>query len=112
MEFNKVINGIVKYINKEMMCNLNSWQEILARVSMSRVLGNSASIKTWLIENPFIKTFAIINDEGNVDVDGLIEDLKTIVREKGSIEIDIPLFGKFKFNENDINILNSYIRGS
>ena len=47
---------------------------------------------------------------GNVDVDGLMEDLKTIIKDKGVVEIDIPLFGTFKFNENDINTLNSYIR--
>lgn len=111
MEFNRVLNGIVKYINKEMICNLNSWQELLARVSMSRVLANSSAIKTWLVENPLIKTFAVIDENGNVDVDGLMEDIKTVMKEKGFIEIDIPIFGCFKFNENDINTLNSYIRG-
>lgn len=110
MEFNRVINGIVKYINKEMLGQLNPWQEVLARVSISRVLKNTDSIKNLLTQNAFIKTFAIVDDTGNVDVDGLMEDLKTIIKDKGVVEIDIPLFGTFKFNENDINTLNSYIR--
>lgn len=112
MEFNKVLNGIVKYIDKEIMHNLNSWQEVLARISMSRAINNSQGIKDFITKNGYIRTFAICDDQGNIDVDGLINDIKTVARNKGCIEIDIPLFGNFKFNENDINTLHQYIKGT
>lgn len=110
MEFNKVINGLVKYIDKEIIKDMNQWQELMARVSMSRIIGNSNSIKNALSNNPFIRTFAIIDDEGNVDVDGLAQDIKRIIRDKGFVEISLPMFGTFKFTENDIDVICSYIR--
>ena len=111
MEFEKIINGIIKYINKEIIPNMNSWQEVLARLALARLTNNSEVIKKSIISNPIIKTFAIVDENEHFDIDGLINDAKTIVREKGVFEIDVPLFGKFKFTENDISLLHSHIRG-
>ena len=110
MEFNKIINGLAKYLGKEVFTNMNSWQSLLSRVAVARLLNNSENIHKMLTENAFIKTFGVFDSEGNVDLDGLITDIKSAIREKGFIEFDLPLFGHFKFNEADVDKLNSYIR--
>lgn len=111
MEFNRVLNGAVKYLNKEVVPNMNDWQGFLARIATARVLNNSDNIKKTLANNVYIKTFAVFDESGNVDIDGIINDLKTAIREKGYIEFELPMFGKFKFVESDIDKLHSYIRG-
>lgn len=110
MEFNKVLNGISKYLSKEIIPNMNSWQSTLSRVAVARLLNNSENLKKMLTENAFIKTFGIFDDSGNVDIDGLAADIKTAIREKGYIEFELPLFGNFKFVESDIDKMISYIR--
>lgn len=112
MEFEKVLNGIIRFLNKEIIDQMNSWQEVIARVGMARIINNGAGIKKMLVENPFLKTFAIADENANIDVDGLMNDIKTAIREKGYIEFNLPLFGNFKFTESDIDRLYSYIRGS
>lgn len=112
MEFNKVINGLAKYINKEIMPNMNSWQEAVARVAMARFMNNQDNVRVILTENPIIKTFAIFDENGDMDVEGLMCDIKSVVREKGFIEFDLPMFGYFKFEESDLDLLLSYIRGN
>jgi hypothetical protein len=110
MEFNKVLNGIAKYLSKEVLSNMNSWQSALSRVAVARIINNSGNIHKMLTENAFIKTFGVFDDSGNVDIDGLISDLKTAIREKGYIEFELPLFGTFKFVESDVDKMHSYIR--
>ena len=112
MEYNRVINGIVKYINKEIMPNMNSWQEAVARIAVARFLNNQDAVKAMITENPIIRTFAICDENGDVDVDGLVVDIKNVIRDKGCIELDLPLFGYFKFDERDVDTLLNHIRGA
>lgn len=109
MEFEKVLNGIIKYLNNEIYSNMNDWQEMLARIAVSRIIGNSENLKEMLITNPFIKTFAIIDEDGMIDVDGLMRDIKSQLQEKGKISITIPVIGKFTFSMNDAEILHNMI---
>ena len=112
MEFNRVINGIVKYLNREVIPNMNEWQGFVARMGTARILNNTDNLKKLLADNVYVKTFAIFDEHGNVDIDGLINDLKTAIKDKGYIEFELPMFGKFKFIESDIDNLHSYIRGA
>jgi hypothetical protein len=109
MNFEKVLMGITKYLNREIYSEMNDWQEVLARMAVSRVIGNAESLKKTLIENPFIKTFSIMDDEGNVDVEGVARDLKKQIADKGKLTITIPLFGVFTFVSEDVDKLHRTI---
>lgn len=111
MEFEKVLNGIMKYLNNEIYSGMNDWQEMLARIAVSRMIGNAENLKHTLIENPFIKTFAIIDENGMVDVSGLLNDLKTQFNQKEKITFSIPMFGKFTFTAADVEKLRNNIYG-
>lgn len=109
MKLDRVMNGVARYLDKEVYAGMNDWQEILARIAVSRVLDNK-NIEN-LINNPYIKTFAIADAEGNIDVDGLYRDLKRLIQAKGKVEITLPMFGKFTFTESDVDCLYSCIVG-
>lgn len=111
MEFEKVLNGITRYINNEIYSNMTDWQEILARIAVSRMVANSENLKKSFIENPFIKTFAIIDNNGNVDLEGLIRDIKSQIAQKEKISFSIPVFGKFTFTPSDVDKLHHTILG-
>ena len=111
MEFQKVLDGVVKYVSKEIIVNMNPLQDFAARLAIARIIGNSEAIKTMLSSNPFVRAFAISDENGNIDVDGLVRDLKKVISGKGFVEFEIPMFGKFKFVESDVDTLRSYIGG-
>lgn len=111
MTFEKVLNGILKYLNNEIYSGMNSWQEMIARIAVSRLVGNGEKIKEALMSNPFIKTFAIMDEDGNVDVEGLIHDLKEQISQKGYLKISIPMFGEFCFSPEDVDTLHRTIMG-
>ena len=108
MQYEKVVDGINRYLDREIYANMNDWQEMLARIAVSRLMGNK-ELKTQLISNPYIRTFAIIDSEGEVDVDGLMRDIKEQIRAKGKLEVSIPIFGKFTFHEGDVENLHRAI---
>lgn len=111
MNFDRVVNGIMKYMDREIFANMNDWQEMLARIAVARLLGNTEQLKASIMSNPFVRTFAIVDENGNVDVDGLHRDIKEQVRAKGKLEFTIPMFGTFRFTEADIDRLYSTIKG-
>ena len=110
MNIERVMNGVVRYMDREIYSNMNDWQEVVARLAVSRLLGNR-NLENTLMNNAYIRTFAIVDSDGNVDVDGLYRDLKTLVQQKGKIEISLPIFGKYTFHETDVDNLYNCIMG-
>lgn len=112
MEFDKVVNGILKYLNKNIYPGLNDWQTLLARTAVARVVRNVSQLKGKLLSNEYLRTFAVIDSDGNVDVDGLTDDLKMQIKNcpEQKVTIAIPLFGKFSFTEADIDELCKLIK--
>ena len=110
MEFEKVIRGILKYLDREIYGNMVDWQEMVARIAVSRIIGDEGKLKTSLMNNSFVRTFSIIDADGRVDVEGLIRDIKRQMEAKGKLEFSIPMLGKFTFVTSDVDTLHRYIK--
>lgn len=110
MDFDRVIHGFLKYLDKELYNEMSDWQEVLARIAVGRMIGDTDALKESLMKNGFVKTFAIMDADGNVDVDGLVHDLKEQIERKGKISISIPLLGTFSFIAEDVDELHRIIR--
>ena len=109
MKFEKIINGIIKYIDAEIYPTMNDWQEILARVAVARVLDSSEQFKRTMLTNGFLRTFGIIDSEENVDVDGLLNTLREQIEQKGKLTISLPLMPRLTFTASDIDNLKKYL---
>ena len=90
---------------------MNSLQEIGARLIVGRVIGNPEVLKQNLINNGFVKTLAIMDSEGNVDLEPIMKDLKREIEKKGKLVIEIPMFGKMTFVPADIDDIYKEITG-
>jgi hypothetical protein len=110
-EFEKTVDGILKYINNELLDGMNETQKFIARVFISRMINNEEKIKTLFINNGFIRTFGVITSDGMVDVEGLAKDIKREIERAGKITFDIPMFGKYTFTPSDVDVLYNTITG-
>lgn len=108
-EFEKVIEGISKYIDKEIYSKMNDLQEFAARVLIGRFFSNEENVKQSLINNGFIRTFGIIDNNGMIDVNMLFDDIKREIARKGKITITLPMFGVFTFTPEDVDEIHHYI---
>ena len=109
MQIDRVINGILKYMDQEIYPGLSDWQEILARMAVTRVTADRGKLKDAIKSNSFVTALNIVNESGEVDVNGIMADLKSQISAKGKIEIHIPLFGKFCFSNADVDKLHRMI---
>lgn len=110
-EFEKVINGISRYMNDVIYSGMNDWQEFAARVMVGRILENPNNLKETLTSNGFIKSFGIIDNDGYVDVAALAKDIKREITRKEKISFTIPIFGKYTFTPADVDALYTAITG-
>jgi hypothetical protein len=109
MRFEKVVDGIARYVDAEIYSSMNDWQEIMARMAIGRILGNKEALKQKIMENPLLMSFVMLDSEGEMDVDKFLSDLKSVIAQKGGFRISIPLFGNLKFVETDVDHLKKYI---
>ena len=110
-KFDKVVDGIAKYINSEIYKGMNDAQEFLSRIVIGRLIENREHIKHSLIENGIIRSMGYIDAEGMVDVDTLMADIKREIEHKGKLEIHIPMIGKLTFVPDDVALLHGFIKG-
>lgn len=112
IKFESVVDGLNRYIDKEIYNNLNSVQEIMARFVVGRISQNAEGIKREFMSNGFLRTLCIVDSDGMVDVDQLLSDIRREIERKGVLEIDIPMIGRLKFTPQDVDVLkNEYLRG-
>lgn len=110
IKFEKVINGVAEYISGEIYPNMNDWQELIARIAVGRVLGNTNLLKQKIMENPLLMSFVMIDTDGMMDAERFLSDLKSIISQKGSLKISIPALGSMSFVESDVDRLHEYIK--
>ena len=111
VSFEQILDGFARYLNKNFYANLNDWQEIVARLAVGRIIGNPESLKQSLQANGIVRTFAVMDSEGNVDLENLARDLKREIERKGKISVEVPMFGKMSFVASDIDDIYREITG-
>ena len=111
VEFNRVIDGLFRYLNNNLFAKMNDWQEVLARIAVGRIIGNPEALKQSLMANGIVRTFAVMDSEGNVDLEPIMRDLKREIDRKGKLTVEIPMFGKMSFTAADIDEIYREITG-
>ena len=109
VSFNRVLDGTAKYIDEFILPGMNDWQELAARIAIGRVFNNKDALRAYVVNNGYIRSFALIDDEGNIDIDQLAADIKREIERKGKLEVDLKLFGKLRFSPTDVNTLKRMI---
>ena len=110
MTYEAVIQGIINYLNKEILSTMADWQAMLARIAISRVLTVKDGFKASVTGNAFLQSMGVVSVDGMIDVDGLMRDLKEQIGLVGKLEIEIPVFGKYGFTPEDVDVLYRYIK--
>ena len=111
VEFNRVIDGLLRYLNNNLFAKMNDWQEVVARIAVGRIIGNPESLKQSLMANGIVRTFAVMDSEGNVDLEPIMRDLKREIDRKGKLTVEIPMFGKMSFTAADVDEIYREITG-
>lgn len=108
--YSKVINGITKYIDDEIVNKLAGLQKWVVGAAAGIMLTKGTEIFNGLKTSPLIKSMGIINGNDEVDVELIYKELKKQAQ-KGAVTFDIPLLGALTLNEQDVDKLYNKIIG-
>lgn len=108
MKFERVIEGLSKYIEENMFPTMVNWQRVAARTLLSRVKKNPQLLSRI---TPVLNFFEYSDDNGNIDIDDFISDFTEAVKAEGELDISIPMLGlKYKFSPQDAADLCRYLK--
>ena len=111
MTVNKLMDGLVRYIDANIYSAMNDWQKLIAADVVSRAMQRVDKIAPIITDNTFVRALGYVDSEGNIDIDGISKKLKEYISQKGKIEIKIPLMPTYRFTADDVDVLRRTIGG-
>ena len=108
-EYNKVINGIAKYIDYEIVEKISGWKKWVVGSGMGLALSNTTEVFNQLKNNEFVKMLGVIDKEDKVDVDKIYKEMKKQAK-KSSVTFDVPMLGPITLNEQDVDKIYDFIK--
>ena len=74
-EYNKVINAIAKFVDDDILTNVNGWQKWLLGSGVGLMLSDSEEMFNQIKDNDFVKMLKIV-DNDKINVDKIYKELK------------------------------------
>ena len=71
---------------------------------------HSRSAVEDFLKKPFVASMGIMDDGGNIDLDGVVEALKSNIPESG-LRVPVPVIGELVFYGPDVDEIARYIKG-
>lgn len=105
----KVILGIMNYADAEIIGKLPTMGKWLAGTAIGMVSSKVNDVVMNIQNNSALKMVGAIDDDGMIDVDLIMDNMKQSADRYGNAHISIPLVGDMSFSSSDIDTLRSYI---
>ena len=103
-----VQNGIVKYVDYEILSKLSGWKKWTFGALFGIWIGNISNTFNTLKQHPLVSQLGIIDDRDMIDIDKLYEEfLKQ--SQRGAITFQIPGIGPLTLDHGDVEKMYQYI---
>lgn len=104
--------GAARYIDQELAPKIPTNIPYGQIKKIAAVAGAVYAVKKRLrelISSPAVAAIGAVDEDGNVDVDGIAEAFMDQVPQKG-FEVDVPILGPLTFFKEDVEKLVDYIK--
>lgn len=101
-------NGIVKYIDRELLPKLSGWQKWAFGALSGMWVSNITNTFNKLKQNALVSSLGVIDDHDMIDIDKLYGEFHKQA-EKGAVTIQIPGIGPLTLDQSDVEKLYQYI---
>jgi hypothetical protein len=109
IHYSRVIQGIMNYIDAELVSALNgSWKAWLLGSMSGIVMSRASQLFDSIKTHPFVAALGLVEGE-NVNVDLLYSEVKKQAQ-KGTATATLPIIGPVTFGPSDVDALFRYIK--
>jgi alpha-L-fucosidase len=98
----KVIDGLIKYIDKHVLPQMTPLQEVGYLTISEAIRNDVGAIEQLILNNVFTKMLFSADRNGEVSLERLVSGLRKVIAKKGSLTFNIPMYGNFTLNDSDI----------
>lgn len=106
----QVIQGLINYADNEVMNKLPTSGKWVMGTAIGLAANNATEVIDTLSSNAIVKMLGIIDDNGMIDVDALIDAMRSSADRYGNLTVEVPIVGKLTFSSADVDSLRSYMR--
>ena len=104
-----VVNGVIKYIDTEIMPHLSGAKKIGLTAYVGLAVPNANAMFEKYSKNTAIDILNVIDEENNIDIDKIYRAIIPMLQDGHKELIKIPLITGFKIDKNDIEMIYKYI---
>ena len=108
-EYNRVLNGIAKYIDTEIVDKITGWKKWVVGSGIGIVLSNTTDVFNQLKNNDFVKMLNIIDKDDKINIEKIYKEMKKQAK-KGAVTFDVPMVGALTLNEQDVDKMYEFIK--
>lgn len=116
VSMNQIEAGISRWLDKELMPKLPTGGQYdgikkaaTVALALYAIKRGRAALDS-LTHNAFLGTIGAVDREGNVDLEGFVEEMKKQVPENG-LKVSVPMVGDMTFYRTDLDDVMRYIKG-
>lgn len=104
VDINKVKEGMVKYLDAEIINKLPGWRSWVFGAGATILLARFDAVLEQVRESPMIKTMGVI-DGNMIDVETLYTAFKAQAQNMGAVNISVPFIGDIRIGAADLDLL-------
>lgn len=101
----QIKNGIGAYLQNAIMPKLDSGRQFAVGMMYGIAGSKIEDIMRKIAEAPTVRMLGIVRENGDIDIDAIYEAATAQIRAQNKLTIDIPMIGKWTFDETDIRDL-------
>jgi hypothetical protein len=105
---NQVQNGIVKYIDNELIPMISGWKKWGFGAVSALWVSNINETFSKLKESEIVKMLGVIDEHNMIDIDKLYREFYAQAQ-KASATLDLPIVGQLTLDKNDVEKIYRYI---
>lgn len=109
VNFERLSQAIISFIESEIIPSMTTGQEILARVAIAWLLDSGNIAVDLIAQYPWAKAFGIVDSNKNINADRALMYLRGIAQKK-KIEFTLPVFGHFVFGPEDVEKIQALLK--
>lgn len=105
----QVKNGLVKYIDSDLLTHLSGWKKVALGSYVALAAQNAEAVVDRYRTHPAVSILNVIDENGNIDIEKLYAAVSANFADGQKVSFDIPIIGVYTISKADVERMYQFI---